>query len=230
MDMVNGRELVVLALWTVSSGCGISATPAVQSPTVSTSTPQAVQSLVANPSPVTAQNQTGIPTAVRVLSTDPRDVVLRPADLPGGFFVTIDDSAADLALPASTRTEPPTPPGRGIGHHVVLASAGGRDPDGVLSVASTAIRYETTRDAVAWFAYEVQSVSATQTFALLVGGPMFGDESHGWRYAIDRVIVDEILVRRRNFLLSTVVVHNPGPDAPDIALHYLKLLRAKLPD
>jgi hypothetical protein len=220
----------VLAFWGLSSGCGISTPSTTPTPTLTARTPEAAPNLVVSPTLATTGNQRGIPTAVRVLSADPQDIVLRSADLPNGFSVRADHQTVDVNLATSTETDSQAPQSRGTGHHVALAHDGGPDPDGVLSIASTAVRYETTRDAVAWFAYEVHSAPAVRPYAILALAPALGDESRAWRYAIDRVIVDEMLVRRRNFLLSIAVVHNPGPRAPDAVLRYAHLLRSKLPD
>ena len=226
---------VVLALAGIVSACeGKSSLDARGTPTVGAPAGANIATVGSRPTP---RHGGALPTAVRVLSTDPRDVALRPADLPQGYYLSTEHAAVDVELwrPSAISAVPDPQPRRppGTGRHVVLSRNDGPDPDGATSVSTSAVRYETTNQAAISFAAEVEATPDRSSVESIDTDDL-DDEAQSWRYRISAVmtivVVDEILVRRRNFLLSVTVVHTPVTGAHGIALRYARLMRTKLPD
>jgi hypothetical protein len=164
------------------------------------------------------------PTAVRLLSADPRQVVLRGADVGPGYYASVDSPSAIVHVWHSRATESAKLP-TGVGQYVLLTRRAGPDSDGVISLASSAIRYESTREAEA--AFRMQS---SGTDARFDGQPegIDADEIHAWWSKSSVVLVEQVLARERNFLLSLTLVRVASASTHDIAWRYAMLLEAKL--
>jgi hypothetical protein len=169
------------------------------------------------------------PTAVRLLSVDPKDVVLRPIDLNSGYVMSAESSTTAVQVwhPRSRSAEPNVRSIPGLGYYVLLARPDKRDVDEVISLASTAVRYDSTLVAHAQFAFESEPSYDYET--LLADKTDLGDEVRAWRHSTALVIVDQVLLRRLNVLLSLTLVRTPGTGEGS-ALQFAKLMRTKLHD
>lgn len=142
------------------------------------------------------------PTAVRLLSADPKELVLLPADLNSGYVMSAESSttAVQVWRPRSRSAEPNVRSIPGLGYYVLLARPDRPDVDGVISLASSAVRYNSTRLAHAQFAFESEPSFEYETLSADESG--LGDELQAWRHSSTLVIVDQVLLRRLNVLLS----------------------------
>jgi len=79
-----------------------------------------------------------LPTAVRIPTTSPTDVVLRPGDLPPGFRLSAEylTHGIEVGRPRGDTDSSRPSGGRVIGHHAVLVRVGGPDLDGVISLGT----------------------------------------------------------------------------------------------
>lgn len=144
-----------------------------------------------------------IPTAVRVLTADAEAMVLRPADVPRGFRTSAEYPAVAIELSVSPgRTEVRPNDQVGTGRHMVLVRDDGAAPDGVVSIATSAVRYETTTVATAAFARLASGALAAAPSITLPDETPLGDEVRGWRYRRAAVRVDETILRVRSVVLG----------------------------
>jgi hypothetical protein len=182
---------------------------------------------------------TPMPLAVRVLSADPRDIVLRVSDLPPGFHISADYQVSEVELwPARRPVVEPRPnivqnPARrstGTGRHAALTRSDGTvDADGLVSIATTAVRYESTWLAVDAFARSLPTSVTRQDPAAL--NPLrSGDDVSTWSYRLSGVSVDQMLIRTRNYVLALILVRRPPAGEPHLVAHYARVMRSKLPD
>ena len=193
---------------------------------------------VTDPDPTSAP--ASLPIAVRVLKDDPHDVVLQARDVRDGFYLSAEYVTDRLELwPArqslvdSRRRNVQLPAGMvsgvtGTGYHAVLARNEGADTEGPVSVATTAVRYERTT----WAADAFASALANATFKARTAmmETRAGDDASVWRYRLAGAVVDQVLMRTRNYILATTLVRYPIADEPVLAPRYAALLRSKLRD
>jgi hypothetical protein len=180
--------------------------------------------------PTSGATAAPLPTAVRMLTTNPTDVVLRPGDPPSGFHLSAEYPTQGIEmgrLRGDTDSLRPTG-GRVIGHHAVLVRVGGPDLDGVVSVATTALRYETTTEAAAVFNRDVAAAVSALAFATEFRDPTLGDESRTWRYRVGGVVVDEVVFRTRNYLLGVILVQDTAAAEASTMLRYARMLHSKI--
>jgi hypothetical protein len=165
-----------------------------------------------------------------LLSAEPKDIVLRPVDVEPGFHVTAESIASAVQVWRSTPSvvEPNVRRTPGFGDYVLLARTDGPTTDGVISVASSAVRYESTRVARTQFAFDAEPPDVDHT--LSIDMTTMADEFRAWRHTTAVVVVDQVLLRRLNLLLSLTVVRAPYAPGEDVAARYLKVMRARLRD
>jgi hypothetical protein len=125
----------------------------------------------------------------------------------------------------STRSRGPL----GSGRHVVLVSDNDPAAHGVVSVATTVVRYETTLLAAAAFARAATSITGVRAYTLAADEPAIGDEVRAWQYRFGGALIDEVLFRTRNYVLGVIVVVNSTAPGATPAFRYANLLRSKLP-
>jgi hypothetical protein len=181
------------------------------------------------PSPTApAATPAALPTAIRLLSVAPEDVVVKPGDLPPGFRVTAEFPTTSILLtaPAWFRSKRGLPIAGPVGHHVVLVRETHAVADGVVSVATTVVRYETTAGAQSAFA----RVSAPTPVSRVDETALAFDESRAVHYRVGPAVVDEVLLRARNYLLGLTLVRSTIQDETKHVKHYVDVLRAKLPE
>jgi hypothetical protein len=228
-------HLMTIATSVVLSGCqGIDdSPPQAQTPSQRGRT---VESEAASPQPsvltpaATAGGGT-LPTAVRVFSVDPSEIVLRDSDVPPGFRLTTEHPVVAIEfsytppLPASSpvRSQP------GSGRHAVLVRDDALASDGVISLSTTVVRYETTVSAVAALA-QIALPHAVQVQTLTADQEALGDDVRAWHHGRGGVLVDEVAVRTRNYLLGVTVVARSRARGTMPAFAYAQLLRSRLPD
>jgi hypothetical protein len=93
------------------------------------------------------------------------------------------------------------------------------------------VRYESTEDAAGSFSRAVEAATPLRAYAEHIDQPALGDELLAWQFGASDVIVDEMLIRRRNFLLNLAVLRVPVINQPtNLVLRYAELLRSKLRD
>jgi hypothetical protein len=186
---------------------------------------------VATHLPTPESSGLSLPTAVRVFSVDPQEVVLGPSDLPPGFHVAAEYPTRGLEFdypqPHGLRPPPQSADG-GVGQRVVLARGSALDTDGVASIATTAVRYETTVGATAALADAV--TAADPPYATVLGHARLGEDGRARRYRVGAALIDEILFRTRNYLLGVTLIRELLADDPQLALHIADLVRLRLPD
>jgi hypothetical protein len=185
---------------------------------------------------------TALATAVRVLQQEPADIVLRSIDLPPGFVVSQEYRVVRLDLWTATLAapQPIAQPTRGVspaarvrfaapstGVHVVLTRSNPAPDAGLVSIASTALRYEVTAVAAQAFSAIVDARPAGREHPLLPSVAEPGDEVRAWRSVLRGATVEQVLLRTRNYLLAVIVVQRPAGASVD-TLAYLERMRSRL--
>jgi hypothetical protein len=180
-----------------------------------------------------------LPIAVRVLSDDPRDVVLRAADLPEGFYLSAEYPTDRVELWPVGQQLVDTPLRSvqislrsitAVGAHTVLARSDGADAEGLVSVATSAVRYERTAWAASAFDSALESSSSALEDPSAMIDTRTGDNARAWRYRLVGAVIDQVLVHTRNYLLAVTLVRHPALGEPILARRYARLLRSKLRD
>jgi len=181
--------------------------------------------------PLPARTLGALPTAIRVFAAEPDQIVLRPADLPTGFRQTSDHPVVAVELSRGILGDAPSSLRQpvGSGRHVVLVRDLGAATDGIVSVATTTVRYETTVAAAAAFTRAAMAVPGARPYVPAAAPAGLGDEVRTWRYGIGGARVEEVLFRARNYVLGVTVVASAGSLASTPGLEYAQLVRAKLP-
>lgn len=168
-----------------------------------------------------------VATAVRLLSTDARSVPLSPADVPPNYHISAENIAVVVQLWAPPRRSASAvvnvPVGEG--YYILLTRSDGPDEDGVVSLATSAVRYRSTQLAHDAFTAEV---AVAGDDSLVSDDPSPADEVRFWS-GVNRVVeVEQGLARRHNFLLSLTLVRVPRAAGRDIARKHLLTLESKL--
>jgi hypothetical protein len=236
------RGLVFLLMFVGWSACSVDQ-PAEPPPVAASPTSHAGRTTVA-PATDTAiadeePTRAPLPIAVRVLSDHPRDVVLRAADLGAGFYLSAEyrTDRVELWPVRQQLVDPPLHsvqlPSRSMtatGDHAVLVRSDGADAEGLVSVATTAVRYEKTAWAASTFDSAVESgPSALEDLSAMID-TRTGDDARAWRYRLVGAVIDQVLIHTRNYLLAVTLVRYPAPGEPVLAPRYARLLRSKLRD
>jgi hypothetical protein len=165
---------------------------------------------------------------VRLLTTEARLVPLSPADVSPEYYISAENIARSVQvwqLPRHVGSIGMNVPD-GHGYYVLLSRSGGPDEDGVVSVATSAVRY--TSSAIAHQSFTaVATMGGTEGIAFLEV-PGLADEERWWRSEGAIVVVEQALARRHNFLLSLTIVRVPAPATGNVASKYMRLLQGKL--
>jgi hypothetical protein len=171
-----------------------------------------------------------------VLSRNPADVVIGPADLPAGFAVATEypTSRVDLWL-ARPRLAQSTiqvarttaPQDTAIGLHLLLTRINPTHTDGLIALASTALHYEVTVLAAQAFTTQVDSLPTARNEPMLRDVLVGDDEARHWRFHLSGAVVDQILLHTRNYVLAVIVVQRPGSEAHS-AITYIQTMRSRV--
>ena len=171
----------------------------------------------------------GAATAVRVLLVDPRDVILAPADVAPGFVTQLDEAVDELRLSAVPAPFPSTPSrqrNRTGAHVVITQQQHAGKVSGVLSVETTAVRYELTSLAVSAYQDVLKSMPASRSEPMLQRIGQY-DNASAWQQRFASARVQEIALRIRNMLLSVVVASNYSADR-HVAFEYMEKMRSRV--
>jgi hypothetical protein len=242
--MLGFRGLIVLVTFTASSAaCSVVDQPGEPKPGAAQTAERLGRAnparVDASGTPQSATTHLPLPTAVRVLSNDPRDVVLRDMDLPQGFHLSAEypTQAVELWPTRAAVVEsrplivgPPSWKDTGTGHYAVLAHSDGADGEGLVSIATTAVRYERTAGAAQAFALAVASAPPALEDTTVITRIRNGDDVSAWRYRLVGAVVDQVITRTRNYVLAVTLVHYPAAGESALAPRYAGLLRSKLRD
>jgi hypothetical protein len=100
-----------------------------------------------------AKTVTPLPTAVRLLTSNPEDIVLRPGDMANGCRMTAEYSTQHLEMThyAWVDLDVPRRVGGPVGHHVALVRANAFAAESPISIETTVLRYETAESAAIAF-------------------------------------------------------------------------------
>jgi hypothetical protein len=172
-----------------------------------------------------------LPTAVRVFSADPDELVLRPHDVPEAFRLSYEYPVVEVEFSRSATpgTQPPLRGPLGSGRQVVLVSDNARASQGVVSIATTVVRYETTLLAAAAFARAATAMAGVRAYTPAADQAGIADEVRAWQYWFGGALIEEVLFRTRNYVLGVIVVMTSSPPRPTPGFRYAQLLRSKLP-
>jgi hypothetical protein len=221
--------LAILLVACVALGCaapdGTPATP--PRPTPGLRAPAGDPTVMSSPLAVSA-----LPTAVRLVHTRPEELVLRSADLPPGFAQTTEYPTFRLEL-----THPSWQPvefggGRGgpIGYYVVLVRAEAPEPDAVVSVASSVLRYETSGAAITASRTYLAAAPRTSLMTDQLREASATGDGRAWQYRKGLACVEEVMLRARNYLVALTVVQHHSGTGRGFSDRYVATLRAKLPE
>jgi hypothetical protein len=116
----------------------------------------------------------------------------------------------------------------GYGWYVLLSRTGDPGADAVVTLATSAARYSSTQ--AAWVSFAQESAGSYDSRPALLPDGDRGDDIRVWQQQGPTVAIQEILLHRRNFLVSLTLVRLPPTGATDVVAHYFRLLEAKVHD
>ena len=168
-----------------------------------------------------------MPIAVRLGILSPEDMVLKAGDLPPGFRVSADFATLSLGLTAPVWGSPnhARSSGGSTGHSAVLVRDAGPGSDGVVSIATTAVGYETAASARTDFERVVEP--APGPTVRHHGGSA---SSHSARYRIGSALIEEVVLLVRNYIVVLSAVRYAASPSTSASTDYTELMRSKLAD